>query len=211
MLCQSCGANSTDNKICDYCGVNIVLKDVSGILKPKESNRAKTLGLREELSYIFDDKENSEHIIQRIIEKAEPFIADLELKKAELLSQIALQESETDERAILLSAEVKTLYGQKLAGSISSANIKKKYVSEARDLLDRISSNEFEDKKNELSGNLDKIEGQKASQFTYTTEDSAGNVVTSDVGSSMAGCGTIVGWILGGIIVLGYIISMLDI
>ena len=80
------------------------------------ADRAKTLELNEELSYIFDDETNTEQIISRIVEKANQHIEDLSLKKAEFLSRYALIQSEDDDRAIFLSANIKTAYALKTSG-----------------------------------------------------------------------------------------------
>ena len=121
MLCQSCGASSTNDQVCDYCGVKIVLKEISKVLRTEDSKRAKTLGLEEVLSFIYDDEENTDQVFQRLIERTEGFIEDLELKKAEFLAKLALEESNQNDKALLLSAQVKTLYGEKLSGSIHRA------------------------------------------------------------------------------------------
>ena len=92
MLCQSCGASSSNDQVCDYCGVKLVLKDTSDFLRTEDSKWAQTLGLKEELSYIFNDKDNSDQVSQRLFEKIQGFIDDLDLKRAEFLSKLALQE-----------------------------------------------------------------------------------------------------------------------
>ena len=213
MLCQSCGASSSNDQVCDYCGVKLVLKDISDFLRTEDSKRAQVLGLKEELSYIFNDKDNSDQVSQRLFEKIQGFIDDLDLKRAEFLSKLALQETGEGDEALLFSAEVKTLYGEKLTGSIQSANIKQKYILDARDILNKVSSSELEGKVNELSTKLDAIEGIKAGQFTETVIDQDGNVRNSDAANTAetaAGCGTVVGYIFAGLVGLGFLISMFE-
>ena len=211
MLCQSCGASSSNAEVCDYCGVKIVLKEISKVLKTEDSKRAKTLALDEVLSFIYDDEKNTDQVFQRLIEKTEGYIEDLDLKRAEFLAKLALQESNQNDKALLLSAHVKTLYGEKLSGSIQSANIKQKYIKDAREILNKITSSEIEDQVNALNSKLDSIEGLKAGLYTEIISDEEGNlknVSTADEG--VAGCATIAGWIIGGLIVLGYIITLFD-
>ncbi len=211
MLCQSCGASSANDQVCDYCGVKIVLKEISKVLKTEDSKRAKTLDLDEVLSFVYDDEENSDQVFQRLVEKTEGFIKDLDLKRAEFLAKLALQESNQNDQALILSAEVKTLYGEKLSGSIQATNIKQKYVKDAREILSKITSSNLEEQVNRLKAKLDAIEGLKAGHFTDIIADEDGNLkrVTSPEEFG-AGCGTIIGYIVAGIIFLGFLVSMFE-
>ena len=211
MLCQSCGASSSNDQVCDYCGVKIVLKEISKVLKTEDSKRATTLALDEVLSFIYDDEKNTDQVFQRLIEKTEGFIEDLDLKRAEFLAKLALQESNQNDKALLLSAQVKTLYGQKLSGSIQSANIKQKYIKDAREILNKITSSDIEDQVNALNSKLDSIEGLKAGHYTEIISDEEGNLQNiSSADEGVAGCATIAGWIIGGLVVLGYMITLFD-
>tara|TARA_B100000214_G_scaffold374478_1_gene357377 strand:- start:1268 stop:1909 length:642 start_codon:yes stop_codon:yes gene_type:complete len=211
MLCQSCGASSTNDQVCDYCGVKIVLKEISKVLRTEDSKRAKTLGLEEVLSFIYDDEENTDQVFQRLIERTEGFIEDLELKKAEFLAKLALEESNQNDKALLLSAQVKTLYGEKLSGSIQAANIKQKYIKDAREILSKITSGNLEEQVNSLKAKLDAIEGLKAGHYTEIIADEEGNLKSvSSADEGVAGCATIAGWLIGGLVVLGYMITIFD-
>jgi len=200
MICHSCGASSANNKVCDYCGASVIVKDLSSILESVDTDRAKTLELNEELSYIFDDETNTEQIISRIVEKANQHIEDLSLKKAEFLSRYALIQSEDDDRAIFLSANIKTAYALKTSGSIQAANIKQKYILDAKTLLAKVKSADFSEKIEQLTLNLDSLDGAKASHFTSIEDDA-----TRQSAETGAGCITIAAWIFAGLFVISFL------
>jgi len=199
MICNSCGASSDNNKLCDYCGAAVVIKDLTHVLKSVDSDRAKTLELTEELSYIFSDEDDTEQVLTRIFEKSSVHIENSSLKKAEFLSRLALIESESDDRAKVLSARVKLLYAAKLTGSIQSANIKQKYLLDAKTLLNKVQSHDVEGDKKELTELLESLEGTKASHYTNMGLDPQEQIAAQ----SWDGCFTIIGIIFAALIIIG--------
>ncbi len=200
MICQSCGANSKDATTCEYCGSKIVLVDISDVLLEEDSKKAKILNLSGDLSYVFSNKDDQDQIIDRILEKSKEYIDNGELKKAEFFAKVGLKQSKGNEKIILLSAHVNALYGLRVSGSIQMANIKQKYLHNAKEQIEKVSSDSLKDEKDKVLSMIKGVDGKKATQF-----DAPG---TMDSGT--AGCATIFGWIIGALIVLGFIVSMFD-
>ena len=204
MICQSCGANSKDATTCEYCGTKIVLVDVSDVLLEEETKKAKILNLSGDLSYVFSNKDDQDQIIDRILEKSKEYIDNGELKKAEFFSKVGLNQSKDNEKIILLSAQVNALYGLKVSGSIQMANIKQKYLYDAKEQIEKVSSDSLKDEKDKLLSMISQMDGKKASQF-----DAPGTM-----SSQGAGCFTIVGWIVGlivgGFLLIGFIIMEIE-
>tara|TARA_B100000029_G_C17591618_1_gene962679 strand:- start:2647 stop:3249 length:603 start_codon:yes stop_codon:yes gene_type:complete len=198
MICQSCGANTKDESICEYCGTKIAIVDVSDVLVEEESKKAKILDLKGDLSYIFSNKDDELQITDRIIEKSKDFLENEDLKRAEFLVNLGLKRQEDDQVLILLAAEVNAMYAIKTSGSVQMANIKKKYIKESKEHLDKITSDSLKKGKEDILNMLDVMDGTKASQF-----DQPGTI-----SSGTAGCATIFGWIIGAIFILSYIITM---
>lgn len=196
MICQSCGANSKDERTCEYCGTSIALVDVTDVLLEEETKKAKILNLKGDLSYVFSNKDDQDQIIDRILEKSKEFIDNGELKKAEFFSKIGLNQSKDNERIILLSARVSALYSLKVSGSIQMANIKQKYIHDTKEQIEKVSSDSLKEEKDEILSMINQVDGKKASHY-----DTPGNP-----SSGTAGCSTIFGWILAAIIVFGWLV-----
>ena len=196
MICQNCGANSKDETTCEYCGTRIALVEVSDVLVEEETKKAKLLNLQGDLSYVFSNKDDQDQIIDRILEKSKEYIDNEELKKAEFFSKIGLKQSKDNAKIALLAAEVNILYAIKTSGSVQMANIKQKYLQQAKEQINKVGSDSLKDEKDKLLSMISQMDGKKASQFDAPGTMSSGG----------AGCFTIVGWIIGGFLVLGYII-----
>ncbi|MDB0058936.1 hypothetical protein N9F35_01885 [Gammaproteobacteria bacterium] len=201
MICHSCGASSKNTKVCDYCGASVVIKNLDSVLKPIDSERAKNLELNEELSYIFDDENNTEQVILRILEHASICIENAALKKAEFLSRLGLMESESDERILLLSAKIKILYATQVAGSIQAANIKQKYILDAKNLLNKINSPDLEDDKKEVVEMIDVVDGKEANAYSHLPPEERTNAEAGE------GCISIIVGIVVILAMIGYFIE----
>ncbi len=214
MICSNCGANSANPKVCDYCGTRIQIVDVADVLVEEDSKRAQLLKLSGDLSYVFSDKENPSQIFERLIAKGNEFLAEepKQIKKAEFLGQLALKRNPNDDKALFLNAEINTCYAERTSGSIQMANIKKKYISEARKFLSKSDFDNLSDwqglyNAETIHERLDFLDGRKASAFTVQGDggsDTSASSVSNINSNSMDGCLTVVGWIIGGIIAIGY-------
>ena len=78
------------------------------------------------------------------------------------------------------------------------ANIKQKYLYDAKEQIEKVSSDSLKDEKDEILLMINQVDGKKASQF-----DSPGNI-----SSATAGCATIFGWIIGALVVLSFIVTL---
>tara|TARA_B110000967_G_C18777342_1_gene506283 strand:- start:30 stop:695 length:666 start_codon:yes stop_codon:yes gene_type:complete len=216
MICQSCGANSSDINICEYCSSRIKLIDTSNILLEEESRKAQILELGGDLSYVYNDKENLDQVLDRLIEKVNAFIESKELKKAEFFSQLAIKANSNDERSLFASALVKVEFAAKTTGSIQMANIKQKYLAEAKKLLDKADFDSMRENVEDLQKRISYLEGKKASDYTVQGDSeydalndlkdnatSAASAAAEGTGKFMAGCATVIGWIIAILIIIG--------
>ena len=137
MICSNCGANSVNEDKCDYCGSKITKIDTTEILVEKDSRKAGILELDDHLSYIYADKNNTDQVISRLIDSSKEFIESGALKKAEFLLQLASGHEDNDQ-VVLLAAKVKVFFALNLSGSIQMANIKKKYILDAKKTAPKI-------------------------------------------------------------------------
>ena len=80
------------------------------------------------------------------------------------------------------------------------ANIKQKYLQQAKEQINKVGSDSLKDEKNKLLSMISRMDGKKASQF-----DAPGTM-----SSQSAGFFTIVGWIIGGLFVIGFIIMEIE-
>jgi hypothetical protein len=202
LICQSCGANSSNDKICDYCGSRIKQVDTSEILIQEESKKAQMLELDGELSYVFEDKENKDQIYERLVKKTREFIELGQNKKAEFFSQLLTKNHPNDEEAIVLGATVMVQFAAKASGSVQMAHIKKKYIADARKILDKAEFYSLKDEADELYNRIDNMDGSKASSFTVQG-DTNRNEGSSE---TVSGCLTVFGWIIGGLICIAFFI-----
>tara|TARA_B100001142_G_C14216421_1_gene609754 strand:- start:25 stop:663 length:639 start_codon:yes stop_codon:yes gene_type:complete len=209
MICQSCGANSSNDKQCEYCGSRIEATDISDMLVAEQSKKATLLELDGDLSYIFSNKTNETQITDRILEKSKNFLEDGSIKKAEFLSQVGLKRDNNNEQFNLLAAEVNVQYAIRTSGSVQLSNIKTKYISEAKKYLVKVQSSVYDEEKDGLYNLIDQMDGKKASQFdtmgTIQTDADGGQKIVSDNPGSnfMGGCATVFGWIIAGLIMIG--------
>ncbi|MFL2488245.1 MAG: hypothetical protein ACJ0GK_03065 [Gammaproteobacteria bacterium] len=217
MICNNCGANSANPKVCDYCGSRIQIVDVADVLVEEESKRAQLLNLSGDLSYVFSDKENPSQIFERIIARGNEFLVEepKQIKKAEFFGHLALKKNPNDDKALFLNAEINTCYAERTSGSVQMASIKKKYISEARKLLSKSDFDNLSDWQGlynveTIYERLDFLDGRKASAFTVQGDldsDTGVSSVLNDNSSSMGGCLTVGGWIVGGIIAIGFFLA----
>jgi|TARA_B110000444_G_scaffold134192_1_gene126036 hypothetical protein len=216
VICQSCGANSADINICEYCGSRIKVLDTSDILLEEESKKAQILELSGDLSYVYNDKENLDQVLDRLIEKVNAFLESKELKKAEFFSQLAIKANSNDERSLFASALVKVEFAAKTTGSIQMANIKQKYLAESKKILDKTDFDSMKEDVEELQKRISYLEGKKASDFTIQGDSeydalkdfkdnasSAASSAAEGTGKFVTGCLTVIGWIIGIIIIIG--------
>jgi hypothetical protein len=202
MICQNCGANSSNDKICDYCNSRIKQIDTSEILIQEESKRAQMLELGGELSYVFEDKENKDQIYDRLVKKTREFLELGQNKKAEFFSQLLIKNHPNDEETIVLSATVMAEFATKASGSVQMAHIKKKYIADAKKILDKVEFYSLKDEADELYSRLDNMDGSKASSFTVQG-DTSRNEGSSE---TVSGCLTVLGWITAGLICIAFFI-----
>ena len=221
MICPSCGANSENSDKCDYCGYKFPKVDTSTVLVEADSRKAKILELDEDLRYVYEDSSNTDQVFSRLIEVSRGFLENGDLKKAEFLLKLAAGLKDDDE-VIFLTAKVKVWFALNLSGSIQMANIKKKYILDAKKLIEKLDHDSFATEKKELEVLMGKVDGKQASQFTVQGSISS-EMSTKDLeeidklassaqstAKSAAGCGTVIGWIFGGLIILGMIVPYLE-
>jgi|TARA_B110000967_G_scaffold149573_1_gene153347 hypothetical protein len=222
MICSSCGANSDNEDKCDYCGSKITRIDTSEILIEKDSRKAGILELNDQLSYIYSDKNNTDQVVSRLIDSSKEFIDSGDLKRAEFLLQLASGHDNNNDEVVLLAAKVKVCFALNLSGSVQMANIKKKYVLDAKKLLARLNSDHFSEEKKELELLISTVDGKEASHFTVQgnvspntsieelRERDAAAKSSESAAESAAGCGTVIAVIFGILIFLGMLVPYLE-
>jgi len=214
MICNSCGANSENTITCDFCG-----SSVSSITTPKEvsekfSKRAQLLNLEADLDQIYEDPNNHNQVFERLLEKVEIYIEQKDLKKAEFLANLATDQFKKNTFCTLKLAEVNVYYALRTSGSVQTANVKQKYISTARSLLDKHDYDEYADEKNRLEELLDSVDGQKADQWGSSsggTIFNQSNEIPNRNVTSDSGCGSafiqIITWVIAIIISVAYVFA----
>lgn len=218
MICQSCGANSSDEVTCEYCSSRIKQVDTTDVLIQEESRKAQLLDLDGELSYIYQDKEDGDQILNRLIKKSREYLGIGKIKHAEFLSQLAIKSHPANEEVLIINASVMTAFAIKTSGSVQMANIKKKYIADAKKILDKGDYASFKNEAEEIYAKLDHLDGNKASAFTTQGDvnfNSQGNAndpneavpgFEENGGKALEGCATFIGWIFAALIVIGIFI-----
>ena len=96
------------------------------------------------------------------------------------------------------------------------ANIKQKYLAEAKKLLDKADFDSMRENVEDLQKRISYLEGKKASDYTVQGDSeydalndlkdnatSAASAAAEGTGKFMAGCATVIGWIIAILIIIG--------
>jgi hypothetical protein len=170
MICNSCGANSENNVTCNFCGSSVSSETTTKKISEKYTKRAQLLTLEPDLEYIYENPKNHNQVYERLIEKIEIYLEEKELKKAEFLANLAVDQFENNAYCYLKMARVNVYYALKTSGSVQTANIKQKYIGIARRLLGKYDYSEYALEKDKLVEILDSVDGQKADQWRNWSE-----------------------------------------
>ena len=214
MICNSCGANSENTITCDFCGSSVSSITTAKVVSEKFTKRAQLLNLEADIDHIYEDPNNHNQVFERLLEKVEIYIEQKDLKKAEFLANLATDQFKKNAHCTLKLAEVNVYYALRTSGSVQTANVKQKYISTARSLLDKHDYDEYADEKNRLEELLDSVDGQKADQWGSSSggtifnqfDENPNRNVTSD-----SGCGSafiqLITWVSAIIIAAAYVFA----
>ena len=212
--CSSCGAQTNAKSgSCEFCGSKLPDLKVSSSLSQVFIDKAKRLGIEEELASIYQEPLASD-LVGELFEMAEKFADTLNGKVLDLLADLALKHDENDQRGIFIAAQAKFLLAANLTNSSSTATLRQKYALDSRKFLTKVDSTDLQAKKAVLEDNLTQIENFKSGQFaaletSVSVEQTADGVklaITEDVAGKAAGT---IGATIGVLIAILFGIAML--